>query len=315
MPVIGIQPQANPLNELRGDKLLLSKGEYVSLAANAEQDLLNVSGPGCVSSIWMALPGSAAPQPAIDGRLRVYYDGSSTPSIDFDMGTLFAAHYGAGQASGADHKTPHMQFQLNSGNGNMGWMIRFPAPFGTSIRVTYLAPNNVANPIFWMVAYSLYGTDRANGLRLRGYGLRLSNQATVTAAQTYNLIPVGAITGGPGSLLWHSYVAGIGATNLTWLERNFAITVDGESSPSIVSSGTEDWFDSAWYYNGWSDFSSGFYSYVGGDIRTPNIVSQATDFLGKWGGIPFNSSVSMVLATEAVCTTGHSFGYTILYYQ
>ena len=50
------------------------------------------------------------------------------------------------------------------------------------------------------------------------------------------------ITGGPGSIVYHPYVAGIGATNLTWLERNFAITVDGDptrrSSPPAPTTGS-----------------------------------------------------------------------------
>jgi hypothetical protein len=28
------------------------------------------------------------------------------------------------------------------------------------------------------------------------------------------------------------------------LERNFSVTVDGEPTPQIVATGTEDWFDS-----------------------------------------------------------------------
>jgi hypothetical protein len=36
--------------------------------------------------------------PALDARLRVYYDGSPNASIDIDMGTLLATHWGAGSA-------------------------------------------------------------------------------------------------------------------------------------------------------------------------------------------------------------------------
>ena len=64
-------------------------------------------------------------------------------------------------------------------------------------------------------------------------GVRYADQkVTRTASATTTLAQ---ITGGPGSIVYHSYVAGVGASNLTWLERNFAITVDGEPTPQIVA--------------------------------------------------------------------------------
>ena len=86
-----------------------------------------------------------------------------------------------------------------------------------------------------MPTYSLTPTDEANGQRLRYQGVRYADQkvsrvasATTTLAQ---------ITGGPGTTVYHSYVAGVGASNLSWLERNFAITVDGEPTPQIIGTG------------------------------------------------------------------------------
>lgn len=304
--------QWNPLAEVRSDPLKISKGEYASVSQGAEIDLLNTSGPGNIESIWMATGG---PGPSLDARLRIYYDGSGTAALDMDMGTLLAAHYGAGTAVGT-HFTPHVQFQINSANYNTGWMITFSVPFGTSVRVAYYASTTaVSSMLFWMVTYSLYETDRASGQRLRGTGVRQPNAVALTAVQTYQLAN---LTGGPGTLLWLSYIGGFaGATNLSWMERNFSIAVDGEATPSMIASGTEDWFDSAWYFEGWRDFQSGLYSYVGTDasVSLPYAVGMATDFLGKWGGVPFTSSCVLTLETEAACTTGHSFCAALLYYS
>ena len=73
----------NPLATLRQTKLRIDKVENASVPPNTERTLCNRSGPGVVASLWMALGGGAAP--ALDGRLRVYYDGSPTPTIDIDM--------------------------------------------------------------------------------------------------------------------------------------------------------------------------------------------------------------------------------------
>lgn len=302
--------QYHPLSELRSDRLRLARNEAISVGVGVEQNLINITGPGNVEYLWMATPGFGA---TLDARLRVYYDGSATAAIDMDLGTLFAAHYGS---AGQGHFTPHMRFQVNSGNGNGGFLITFSMPFGTSIRVTYTNMSGGAlTPFYSQIAYSLYSTDRAGGMRLRGGGARIANQVTLTQAQTSTRLSVAS---GPGNLVWHSTIGGYStATNLSWLERNVAISIDGEGSPSIVSTGFEDWFDGAWYYEGAKDFQVGPYSYVATNqpATWPNAVGQATDLLGKWGGIPWTSSISVLLQTEAACTTGHTFADSYLYYS
>src|SRR3954470_19094568 len=221
----------NPLAALRQTKLRIDKVENVSVPPNTERALCNRAGPGVVVSLWMALGGGAAP--ALDGRLRVYYDGSPTATIDVDMGTLLATHWGAGSAN-TSHSCEHVHVEINSGNFLTAFLVTFPIPFGTSIRIAYFNINagQTAN-IYSMVTYSLTPTDEANGQRLRYKGVRYVDQkVTRTASATTTLAQ---ITGGPGSIIYHSYVAGIGATNLSWLERNFSIAVDGESTPQIVA--------------------------------------------------------------------------------
>src|SRR3954447_20428897 len=100
----------NPLAALRQSKLRIDKVENVSVPPNTERTLCNRTGPGVVVSLWMALGGGAAP--ALDGRLRVYYDGSPTAAIDIDMGTLLATHWGANTS----HSCEHVHVEINSGN-------------------------------------------------------------------------------------------------------------------------------------------------------------------------------------------------------
>ena len=121
----------------------------------------------------------------------------------------------------------------------------------------------------------------------------------------------------PGSIVYHSYVGGVGATNLSWLERNFSITVDGEATPQIVATGTEDWFDSGWYFQGRRDYNTSFHSYVGTDQPAGNVntVAMATDLWSKWGGVPFTTSAVIRSLPEAGCTTGDTLCWCILYYQ
>jgi hypothetical protein len=169
----------------------------------------------------------------------------------------------------------------------------------------------------WSVANLLEAIAEcvANGQRLRYKGVRFVDQKlTRTASSTTTLAQ---ITGGPGSIVYHSYVGGVGATNLSWMERNFSITVDGEATPQIVATGTEDWFDSGWYFQGRRDYNTSFHSYVGTNQPAGNVntVGMATDLWSKWGGVPFTTSAVVRSLPEAGCTTGDTLCWCILYYQ
>ena len=303
----------NPLAELRSNKLHLAKVENVPVGHQTEQTLLDVSGPGNVVSLWMALGGGNGP--ALDARLRVYYDGSASPSIDIDFGTLLATHWGAGSVYGS-HSCAHVHAEINSNNYNTGFLITFPMPFGASIRIAYYnTSTSQTASVYSMATYALTASDEANGQRLRQQGARYLDQAVTRTAS--EVITLAQISGGPGWVVYHSMVGGINAQNNSWLERNMAFYVDGETSPSIESTGTEDWYDSAWYYNGWKDYNTSFHSYVGTDNPTamPHAVGMATDLWSKWGGIPFTSSVTMRALTEPACTTGDTLCWCVLYYQ
>jgi hypothetical protein len=146
--------------------------------------------------------------------------------------------------------------EIDSTNYSTAFLLTFPIPFGTSVKIAYFNINagQTAN-IYSMVAYNLTATDEANGQRLRCKGARFVDQrVTRTACSTTTLAQ---ITGGTGSIVYHSYVGGVGAANLS------SITVDGEPTPQIVATGTEDWFDSGWYFHGRRDYNTSFHSYVG----------------------------------------------------
>lgn len=300
-----------PLSELRPDKIQMQKVENVAVAPNQEWTLADLNGPGQVSSIWMALGGGNFP--TLDGRLRVYYDGSANPSIDIDMGTLLVTHWGAGTAYGS-HNAGHMHMEINSNNHDTGFLLTFPMPFGSHIRIAYYNVDAGQTAYMYsMVTYSL--TDPGVAYRLRCQGARWRDQAIWrNAGDTTTLLDTGS---GMGWIVYHSQVGGLDANNFSWLERNFAIYLDGESNPSLLATGTEDWYDSAWYFNFWRDYPTSRHTCVGtmAPSNAPNAAGMATDFMSKWGGIKFNSKAHMQANPEPACNTGDHFCYCVLYYQ
>jgi hypothetical protein len=304
---------ANPLATLRQDKLHMASVENVAVGYGGEHTLLDVAGPGNVVSLWMALGGGN--MPTLDARLRVYYDGSASPAIDIDFGTLLVTHWGAGAEYGS-HSCPHVHAEINSANYNTGFLLTFPMPFGSHIRITYFNPSTTqVADIYSMATYALTATDEAGGKRLRQQGARYADQAVTRGAG--DVTTLADIRGGAGWIVYHSQVGGINAANDSWMERNISIQVDGETTPAIVSTGTEDWYDSAWYFNQWRDYPTSVHSFVGTDkpAQQPHTVGMATDLWSKWGGVPFQNSAVMRAQTEPACTTGDTVCWCVLYYQ
>src|SRR5512141_536493 len=55
--------------------------------------LADVQGPGVINHIWMTIADNEYGWPRLL-RLRVYYDGSETPSVDAPVGDFFAVGHG-----------------------------------------------------------------------------------------------------------------------------------------------------------------------------------------------------------------------------
>jgi len=294
----------DPLAELQTEPLSVYPQENIQVLPNVEHTLWSTTtGPGVVQSVWMALGGGNAP--VLDGRLRVYY--GQTLAMDIDLGTLLVTHWGA---SGV-HKLPHLSCDI-VGTGNGEFLLTFPMPFHSDgIRIAYYnVPGNQTAIIYSMVSYRFL--DTFNGMRLWSAGRRFQGQAVSRAAGDTTLLA--SMVTGPGSIVYHSQVGGINAANLSWLERNFTVTVDG--AVKVFATGTEDWFDSAWYFQGRADFSPSPHTYVGTDKPSfmPNCVGMATDLLSKWGGIPWQSTCTVRAETEPAVTTGDTLCWCILYY-
>ena len=288
---------------LRTEPLRLAKQEKVTVSPGTEYTLFSDTGPGVVESLWMAIGGDLSC--TLDGRIRIY--NGPDLNVDIDLGTLLCTHFGAAGVFG------NQRVSVDFTNGGLGFLFTYPIPYGPSgIRIAYYKPSGggVAT-IYSMVTSRLLATDYAK--RLRCAGARYADQKVTRAAG--DVTTLASISGNPGSLVYHSMVAGDTATNLTWLERNISVNVDG--SAAIESSGTEDWYDSAWYFNGRADYKVSPHSFVGTDkpSNAPNVVGMATDLWSKLGGIPFTSSCVVQALTEAACTTGDRLAWCLLYYQ
>lgn len=121
-------------------------GQFVRVEVNegrTEHVLLDTPGPGALTRIWSANPGSSH-------RLRVYIDGGSAPALDARMRDLLWGRI-----------VPPFRAPLSHRSAD-GWNLYFPIPYATHVKVTVEPINPAAYPgLFYHVGYRTYapGTE------------------------------------------------------------------------------------------------------------------------------------------------------------
>jgi hypothetical protein len=220
-------------------------------------------GPGNIDSIQLALGGfSATPVAMQTSTLKVYIDGSHTPSLDTDLGTFYMSH-GAGPAFISNKVS--MPF-MDSTHGAWGGNRKIFIPWTTSISIIlHNSSTGVAGRVFSQVLYRL-GTPTWTGLNptrhkvFHSYAIKCCT--TTNWLGTATLLPTQTIAGLGvlDSITWYSNnnnggESGIGfdgpaQVQPKWLEGDPNITVDsGFDTQNVVEyGGTEEFFHNQFYF-------------------------------------------------------------------
>jgi hypothetical protein len=212
----------NPDPESNDDSKRPIPGETIVLA--------NLRGPGMVTHIWLTVAANEYGWPRLL-RLRVYYDGSPTPSVDAPVGDFF----GVGHGFERDINSLMIRDSSSGRSRNSYW----PMPFrrGCRIAITNEGRRRVSNLYYhvdWRKLPSLPPST--------GYFHALYRQALPAAAgKPYEVLSV------QGRGHYAGTVMSVIQTAAGWFgEGDDLIYVDGEKTASIQGTGTEDYFNDAW---------------------------------------------------------------------
>jgi hypothetical protein len=192
--------------------------------------LADLQGPGIVNHIWITIADSEYGWPRLL-RLRVYYDGSKTPSVDAPLGDFFGVGHGY-------ERNLNSLMVRNASFGrarNSYW----PMPFRKSCKIA------VTNEGKRRVTSFYYHVDWQKHDSLPediGYFHAHYRQATPPpTGKLYTLLNIRGEGHYVGSVL------NIIQTQMGWFgEGDEMFYVDGESKPRIEGTGTEDYFNDAW---------------------------------------------------------------------
>lgn len=290
-------------------------------ANNAEINLVNItSGSGVVNYIWLAdRPGSGGGYPQFDHAIRIYTNGNSTPDIDTDLGLFFGYAYGDVMPANNIH-TRHWHARVggptNPDRASGGF--KLPIPFTDGIRIAVANTNNTpVSAIFSQVDYAL--TSENSGMTIPPYTLKAvgnkwqGNRQTASSGNDHTIATIPS--GNAGVVVGHS-MAGGGASNYSYLERYIALYVDGETNPSIQSSGTEDWFTASdYFFTGQTPFSSDAGMGFGVTSDTAYGFSALVDLLALNGGFAFDSSATLKWLNHSAVTSSNTYGNLLFFYR
>lgn len=204
------------------DSLRPIAGETVVLA--------DLEGPGAVTHIWLTVASNEYAWPRLF-RLRVYYDGSPTPSVDAPVGDFFAV--GHGVERGVESL---MVRNASSGRSRNSY---WPMPFRKRCRITITNEGRRrSSNLYFHVDWRKLPALPADVAYLHAW---YRQELPARMGRRYTILDV------QGRGHYVGTVLSVIQNQPGWFgEGDEFFYVDGAPKPSIEGTGTEDYFNDAW---------------------------------------------------------------------
>lgn len=192
--------------------------------------MADVKGPGMITHMWLTVADSEFAWPRLL-RLRVYYDGHKTPSVDAPLGDFFGVGHGS-------ERNLESNMIRNSSQGrahNSYW----PMPYQQSCRITV---TNEGNRLAAMFYYHLdYRTYSSLPKDIGYFHAYYRQERPARMGRNYAFLDI------KGEGHYVGTVMSVVQTQVSWFgEGDDLFYVDGAKNPQILGTGSEDYFNDAW---------------------------------------------------------------------
>jgi len=225
--------------------------DFRTIAAGETLTLLDDAGPGLVSHIWITI-ASDDPHHLKALVLRMYWDGEASPSVETPIGDFF------GLGLGDYYLYQSLPLAVGSDKALNSF---FPMPFQKHARIT--VTNEGARKVdafYFNIDYRVYGKPMpADQLYFHAqYRQAAPNHGWTNQWQSNGdaLVEDKKKLNGEGNYVWmeatgRGHFVGVTMSVLQnqdgwWGEGDDMFFVDGETTPSINGTGSEDYFLGAW---------------------------------------------------------------------
>ncbi|GGK73875.1 DUF2961 domain-containing protein [Mangrovihabitans endophyticus] len=232
----------------------------VSLPANDTSTLAALDGPAAISAVRIRLPDPAATESALHTlRIRMTFDGRHT--VDTPLGEFFGSGLG-------EREVRALMFGMDAEPG--GWYTAWwPMPYASS--ATVALANTSGDAVAGVQAQIVHAPDSRWSAALgpagsAGYFTTQSRAGTATAGADWPLVD----QAGRGRLVGTVQVVRnetAGGNERAYLEGDERVHIDGSLSPQWHGTGTEDYYESGWYFNR-GEYTGVFTGNTGHRIRT-----------------------------------------------
>ena len=225
------------------------------VAPGATFTVMDVDGPGTISHIWFTIADNE-PYHLKKIVLRIYWDGEASPSVEAPIGDFF------GLGLGTYHSWQSQMLSVGSVKSLNSY---FPMPFAKHARIT--VTNEGEQPIgdlYYNIDYRSFSKPLPAGTL---YFHAQYHQSQPNHGWTTNwkrngdpFVENKPNLNGENNYVWmdaqgHGQFAGVTMSvlqnqNEWWGEGDDMFFIDGEKTPSIVGTGSEDYFLGAWDFGG-----------------------------------------------------------------
>jgi len=241
--------------------------DYLRISRGATAVLADIKGAGCVTHIWVTI--------ACEDKhylrkilLRMYWDGEANPSVEVPIGDFF----GMGHAICKHFVSLPLTMSPSRGRG---FNCYFPMPFakGARIEVENQCETEV-RAFYYYVDYEEYeeleeGLGRFHAAWHRENPCKGVPDAKVNLTGEENYVILDA----EGRGHYVGCVLSVHNLHTGWYgEGDDMIFIDGEETPSLVGTGTEDYFCSSW----------GFGEEHLAPYHGVSLMGSTQDWTGKW---------------------------------
>jgi hypothetical protein len=230
--------------------------EGQSLSGGSSVILFDKTGAGKITSIFIVLAGTSLYN-AYNTRIKFYIDDNITPCIDmpvqdFFFSRGFSPDSGNGTQWRSDKVGMSKHYVIADTDYRLGFYRYIDIPYIQSCKIILSNGDNLIPISFWCQIYykeGIHVIDNFFGKYNINYIGSEFGYLTGRIVEPYEIVNLLNLTDGSGKLesVWLTIYQSPGQP---WVEGNINIYIDGESEPSIKSSGTEDFFMSAFAWIG-----------------------------------------------------------------
>ena len=206
------------------DRIIIARGKTATI--------VDIPGPGVIVRIWMTID-SKDPYFLRRILIRIYWDNEDDPSVEVPLGDFFGCGF-----EYKHYSTPYLG--MTSG----GYVCFFPMPFEDHAKIEIVNETGQEIPAFYyQVEYQKL--ERPIEKDIAYYHACWHRDIRTNYDTNYVVLDIK----GKGHLVGVNLNMQSYEGNLSYLEGDEMIFVDGEKKPSIHGTGTEDFFSSGWYFS------------------------------------------------------------------